>query len=469
MSKKSISRRNFLHGSAIAAGAGMMLNTPAPVFAAPQANHRKKPDIDISTQQKALVFIMLDGGNDSYNMLVPTSGKHYQQYRKSRSNLALSQSQLLPLKGFKDSDGRSFGLHNSMPEVAQLFADKKLSFVANIAPMIRRISKEEFYNNSAPLPVGLLSHSDQFKHWQTSRPGERINRGWFGSFADVLQHNRPVKQISMNVSMAGSNIMQNGVNATHYSIKKDGSVGLEVNETKNDLNDAILYNFEQLLNHDYSDDPFKQSYLAITREAQAQHETFKEATHDIQIRTPFSNSDLSQQLRKVAQTIKASIALGMPQQTFFLRYIGWDHHDELLVNQKRMLRVVSKALGEFQESLDELDLADRVVTFTGSDFGRTLTSNGNGTDHGWGGNTLVMGNPVNGGKVFGEYPDLSLGRLNPLDAGDGVLIPTTATDELYAELAMWFGVAKQDLPQLFPNIGNFYDVGSSKPPLGIVS
>ncbi|MEC8426968.1 MAG: DUF1501 domain-containing protein, partial [Pseudomonadota bacterium] len=414
-------------------------------------------------------FIMLDGGNDSFNMLVPRSTQHYQQYRKTRSNLALSQSQLLPLEGFEDADGRRFGVHHSMPELAQLFSEKRLSFVANIAPMIRRISKQEFYNNSAPLPVGLLSHSDQFKHWQTSRPGERINRGWFGSFADVLQHNRPVKQISMNVSLAGSNIMQNGVNATHYSIKKEGSVGLEVNETKNDLNDAILYNFEKLLNHDYSHDPFKQAYLAITREAQGQHETFKQATHEVRIDSRFSDSDLSQQLRKVAQTIKASIELGMPQQTFFLRYIGWDHHDELLQNQERMLRVVSKALAEFQASLDELKLADRVITFTGSDFGRTLTSNGNGTDHGWGGNTLVMGNPVRGGKVLGQYPDLELGSSNPLDAGDGVLIPTTATDELYAELAMWFGVAKSDLPQLFPNIGNFYDINSSSPPLGVIA
>jgi len=469
MTQKTLSRRNFLQGSAaVAAGTGMLLPPPAPPFAAPNPPAAKKPDLAIKTQQKALVFIMLDGGNDSYNMLVPTSSKHYKQYRKSRSNLALAKRDLLPLEGFKDQQDRSFGLHPSMPEVQELFNDNKLAFVANIAPMIKRITKEEFYNNSAPLPVGLLSHSDQFKHWQTSRPGERLNSGWFGSFADVLQHNKPAEQISMNVSLAGSNIMQNGVNATHYSIKQEGSVGLVVNETRNALNRAILANFEDLLEFDYPDDPFKQSYLSITREAQSQHEIFKKATHDVRVRTRFSDSDLSQQLRKVAQTIKASMELGMPQQTFFLRYIGWDHHDELLNNQERMLRVVSKAMGEFQEALQELDVDDRVITFTGSDFGRTLTSNGNGTDHGWGGNTLVMGNAVNGGQVFGEYPELTLGNANPLDAGNGVLIPTTATDELYAELAMWFGVAKQDLGKLFPNLANFYDVSSDEPPLGVI-
>ena len=70
-----------------------------------------------------------------------------------------------------------------------------------------------------------------------------------------------------------------------------------------------------------------------------------------------------------------------------------------------------------------MGVADKTLTFTGSDFGRSLTSNGNGTDHGWGGNTLVMGNDVNGGKIYGTYPELTLGSANPLDVGGGVMIP----------------------------------------------
>ncbi len=164
------------------------------------------------------------------------------------------------------------------------------------------------------------------------------------------------------------------------------------------------------MNFHYRGDPLKQSYLSITREAQAQHEKFSKATDQINVPTSFSDTALSQQLKKVVQSIKAADSLGQQQQTYFLRYIGWDHHDELLNNHANMLSVLSKALGEFQRALDELDIADKVITFTGSDFGRTLTSNGNGTDHGWGGgNTLVMGEPVNGGQIFGEYPSLALG------------------------------------------------------------
>lgn len=467
LTTNKLSRRDFIQNSATAAlGAGLLAGT-APVFSAPDLSNAKA-SLAIKPQQKALVFIMLDGGNDSFNMLVPTSSSDYRDYRNSRSNLALNKNQLLPLDNYQDDQGRKFALHESMPEVQQLFARKKLAFMANIAPMIEPVKKADFYSGAARLPVGLLSHSDQFKHWQTSRPGERLNQGWFGYFADSLQANRKLADIPMNVSLSGSNIMQNGVQSSSYVINEQGSVGLVVNEEKNALNTTLENSFENLLNADYPGDPFKQAYLSSTRQAQAQHEVFRDAVADIRVPGHFSDTPLSQQLKMVAQTIKAADRLKTPQQTFFIRYIGWDHHDELLNNHSRMLRVVSQALAEFQQALSQLEIAERVVTFTGSDFGRTLTSNGNGTDHGWGGNTLVMGEAVNGGQIFGQYPSLKLGEKNPLDAGDGVIIPTTPTDQLYAELALWFGVDEKALPELFPNLPNFYSNGKFRS-MGIVS
>lgn len=469
MTSSKFSRRQFLQTSSTAAGVACLANIAPPAWAEDTKTLIPKADpIAIDGQQKALVFIMLDGGNDSYNMLVPTSDKAYKEYQNSRSNLALSKKDLLPLADFKDHNGKTFSVHPSMPEVQSLFAKKELAFIANIGPLIRPLTRKNFLQGDVPLPVGLLSHADQFKHWQTSKPGERINRGWFGDFADALQPNKAQQQISMNISLAGSNIMQNGVSAGHYTITEEGSVGLRVNEIENDLNAVILDSFEQLLKEKYKNDPFKQNYLSITREAQAQHEIFKNAIKDIEVDSYFSDSPLFKQLKMVAKSIKAAKKLGMKQQTFFLRFIGWDHHDQLLDSQQRMLGVVSKALSEFQTALKELDVDKQVVTFTGSDFGRTLTSNGKGTDHGWGGNTLVMGTPIDGGKIFGEYPALTLGDANPLDSGGGVVIPTTSTDQLYADLSLWFGVHKKSLPKMFPNLKNFYNLSSAKPPLGII-
>ena len=446
----SPSRRRLL--GAATASAGLLMAGAAPRFSAPIAATAKP--LAIRPARKALVFIMLDGGNDSFNMLVPRDTKHYREYQNSRANLALANSELLPLRGFSDSQGRQFGLHPSMPELQALFAQQKLSFIANIAPLVEPVSKASYRDGSARLPLGLMSHADQFKHWQTARADLRLNRGWFGSIADSLEASAS-SVIPTGISLAGNNILQAGQRADHYSITQQGSVGLEINQRDTALSRELFGSFNRMLNRNYPGDPFKQSYLEQTREAQSQHEVFRNATEQVAITSHFSDSDLSRQLRKVAQSIAAAQALGHQQQTFFLRYIGWDHHDELLDNHARMLRVLSQALGEFQTALDTLKLTDQVITFTGSDFGRTLTSNGNGTDHGWGGNTLVMGGPIAGGRVFGNYPSLALGEANPLDIGDGVLIPTLPSEALYVELARWFGVASNQLTQLFPNLNNF--------------
>ena len=148
-------------------------------------------------------------------------------------------------------------------------------------------------------------------------------------------------------------------------------------------------------------------------------------------------------------------------QTFFILFGGWDHHDEVLNSQGAMLPVVSKALGEFHSALTELNVLQDVVTFTASDFGRTLTSNGRGSDHAWGGNHMVMGGPVQGGDIYGTYPQLF--EDNPLDTGRGRLIPTTSCDEYFAELATWLGVGTSDLSTVIPNIERFYNPGSGAP------
>ena len=110
-----------------------------------------------------------------------------------------------------------------------------------------------------------------------------------------------------------------------------------------------------------------------------------------------------------------------------------------------------------------------MVTYTASDFARTLTPNtNNGSDHAWGGNHMVMGGGVNGGQLFGNYPD-SLAPGNSLDLGRGRLVPTTSVDEYAAELAMWFGLDNDTtLEDILPNIRNFNSAGS-QPPLGFFS
>lgn len=478
MKNKKISRRKFLQYGGVAAA------SPAAMLSACGGSGGKAPTtptnptnptppgtpgtdaLSFQTSDKALVYVYLGGGNDSFNMLVPTSDAAYNQYSTSRSNLALNRNSLLALNGFTDSQNRTFGLHPAMPEMQALFNSSKLAFVANTAPVIQATSKAQFQNNSVPLPLGLMSHSDQFRHWQTARPGERENRGWFGRMADVIQSGKADAQLPMSISLAGSNILQNGVESREYSVTDEGSVGLKIQDKATPLDQAVFDGFNKILNANHSN-TFNSTYLDILQQTQRHHEVFKGALDKVNVSTAFSDTGLSKELKMVARSIAASAELGLPQRTFFVHYYGWDHHDELLNTHNKMLTVLSKALGEFQTSLNELGVSDKTVTFTGSDFGRTLTSNGNGTDHGWGGNIMVIGDAVKGGKVYGDYPSLALG--NDLDVGSGIMIPTTAIDEVYAELALWFGANKQGLDKLFPNLPNFYDLSSDAAPLGFMA
>ena len=179
----------------------------------------------------------------------------------------------------------------------------------------------------------------------------------------------------------------------------------------------------------------------------------------------FRPDPYSQSLRQIARVIAARDALGACRQTFFVQVGGWDHHDEVLDNQANMLPAISRGLKEFRDALIEIGVYNDVTTFTTSDFGRTLTSNGKGSDHGWGGHHLVMGGSVTGAQLIGTYPLLSMN--SPLDVGRGIYIPTTSVDEYFAELALWFGVAATDLDGVLPNVRAFYAPESGTPPPGL--
>lgn len=414
---------------------------------------------------KALVCILLAGGNDSYNMLVPTQSNAYNEYATTRSNQALALNTLLPLN-YTGPNSPTLGVHPAMPEVQQLFNNGKLAFLSNVGTLVEPTSRVQWDNNSVTLPLGLFSHADQIQQWQTSVPQSRSAYGWGGRMSDILQSMNSNQDISMNISLSGRNVFQSGNTTSEYTIKPvgTGSIGIDGYNGPSVIDQIKSSAVDSLMEQQYTD-IFKKTYADVVSNAQDTHQLFSSAVGNVSLNTTFSPSYLSQSLNMVARTIAARNELDVCRQTFFITFGGWDHHDELLNSQNAMLGVVSKAMSEFNLAIEELGLTDSVTTFTISDFARTLTSNGNGTDHGWGGNVMVMGGKVNGGKVYGQYPSLALNTT--LDIENGVLIPTTSTDEYFAELAQWFGVSNTDLQNIFPNILNFYSPGTT-PPIGFM-
>jgi len=169
---------------------------------------------------------------------------------------------------------------------------------------------------------------------------------------------------------------------------------------------------------------------------------------------------LAQQLQAVAELIAAAPQLGLRRQIFFLGMSTFDSHAGQNASQPDLLGQLAQALAYFDSTLSNLGGVDHsasVTTFTASEFGRTFTTNGSGTDHAWGSHHFVMGWAVKGGNIYGQYPTLGidLGGFNNPNMVGAALIPTTSVDQYGATLGAWLGVPTSSLPAIFPNLANF--------------
>ncbi|HMP74997.1 MAG TPA: DUF1501 domain-containing protein [Kiritimatiellia bacterium] len=460
---KPLSRRGFLgQASCAAIGSTALFNT---LLNLRMAGTAAAQSIGGGNDYKALVCLFLAGGNDSFNMLVPRGVTEWTEYEGIRRDLALPRDSLLAINPLNDP-GRLLGVHPNMPQVQGLFDNGRLAFVSNVGTLVERINKQQYESGAVPVPLGLYSHADQIQQWQTSIPDRATAIGWGGRMGDLLASLNENQDISINISIAGSNVWQAGNQTVEYAISPYGSTGLDgISSPWN--NDPVRgAAIDSMLDLEYKN-LFEQTFVRKTRGAIDAHYQFSAAiAAGTPVTTVFpANSWLGDQLRMVARTIAARTQLGVRRQTFFVMAGGWDHHDEVINNQQVMLADVSAALGAFQAAMAELGVENDVTLFSASDFGRTLTSNGAGSDHAWGGNQLVMGGAVRGQRIFGHYPNLY--ENNPLDTGRGRLIPTTSVDEFFADLALWFGVDKTNLPLVLPNIERFYNLNASQTPLGL--
>ncbi|HEY5791712.1 MAG TPA: DUF1501 domain-containing protein [Chthoniobacterales bacterium] len=420
---------------------------------------------------KAMVCVFLLGGNDSYNVLAPANRDEYRYYLDSRgglydvennpAGLALAApgempGSLLPIQPV-NLPGRGFGIHPAMPDIKRLFDAKALSFVANVGSLQKPLPNVAAYRNaSGDRPLGLFSHSDQQQQWQTCMPDRRSGIGWAGRAMDILQNDQSAGQKStFNISLSGTNILQTGSQVVPYSMSLDGLVPLKgyalsepsanasFNEKETYARSAAV---KKMMDGMYRN-LFETTYARITLDAQdALTQYQKKLDTDAYPQWDTANQPvLEQQLKLVANVISAYRNSPTKRQTFFISISGFDLHHGLMLEHPDVLKALNSALGNFWNHLSA-DLKPAVTLFTASDFGRTLSGNGSGADHGWGGNQIVMGGAVQGGRIFGTYPTFAPSVIETTyDVGQGRLIPGFSVEEYVYPILRWFGVSDSDL------------------------
>jgi uncharacterized protein (DUF1501 family) len=476
-------RRQFLRvasvigGSVSAAGAPFALNLAALGSAAAQT----------SGDYKALVCLFLFGGNDSANMVLPTDTASWTAYTNTRSQapdpIALRPAGTAPdaaaaggspaaLGGVlplspnftvsPENASRALALHPAMAEARTLFnTDGRLAIIANAGPLITPITKAEYRANSRPRPPKLFSHNDQQSTWQALSPeGARI--GWGGRLGDLMASENG-NAIFTNISATGNAVFLAGQRVFQYQVGGGGAVAIGgLNGTTLFGSAAAQQQFRSLITGD-NENLFAKEYAAITKrsvEAQAAFQSAFSASTVVGPTQYFNpttranaNSNIASQLQTVARIIGARNALGARRQIFFVSLGGFDTHDNQNRSHSDLMARLSHALKYFDDTMGAMGMRNNVTLFTASDFGRTFTSNGDGTDHGWGAHHFVLGGAVRGREVYGRFPQIGLDHDD--EVGSGNLIPGVSVDQIGATLGRWFGASESDLDLVFPNLRNF--------------
>lgn len=462
-------RRNYLKNLALFTGGSTLLSTYGNLQLI-QSALAAPSDYTGFTDHKSLVCIFLLGGNDSLNTMVPYTQADYQKYAYVRQTMAIAHDQLLPVAGNKH------GFHPNLPGLRELYNEAKLAVASNIGNLFQPISRDAYFNyldgNNSDLniPPDLFSHNHQQEIWQTNlAPRAGITQpGWGGTMNDLLVAANNNSDIPSAFSISGNNLWQAGVNTHTFGIRAGAGID-DFNDLKNtswpNQQPSRSEAWNKILNLPHSDllqiqaaNSFKDTKIRanLLRDAFQQAPAFQ---------TPYDNRNgLALQLRSVAKMIAIREQLGLKRQVFFVSADAFDTHSNQLTVHNGLMTMLNDAMLSFQRTLGEIGVEQSVTTFTASEFGRTLTSNGNGTDHAWATDYLVMGGAVDGGKIHGDpiqYSDVSQDQhlteklFGSQDVGSGRFIPRYSTDQYGATLAKWMGINNSDLVTIFPNLNNF--------------
>ncbi len=423
-----------------------------------------------ATDYKALVCVFLFGGNDYANTVVAYDDASYAKYATIRAagsggttgmvldKTAMAATALQPTTPLPG--GRQYALNPAMKGLANLFNTGKAAVQLNVGPLIVPLTRDQYNSsdrNKYPLPPKLFSHNDQQSVWQSSSP-EGSTIGWGGKMGDLSLGNN-TDSLFTCISLTGNNVLLSGDSALQYQCSTSGAIAVR------NLSDGFFYQtpmrdaFASMLQQPRKHVLENEYNIVMKRGITAQAKV-AQGLSTVNLNTVFpAGNSLADQLKMVARLIGARSSLGAKRQVFMVSLNGFDLHDYLNTKHAPLLQQVDEALTAFYQATAELGVAKQVTAFTASDFGRTLASNGDGSDHGWGSHHLMVGGAVKGAAFYGSAPPVSISdTAAPADqwhVGQGRLLPSTAVDQYAATLAKWFGVADSEMATLLPNLKNF--------------
>jgi len=414
---------------------------------------------EVAGDYKAIVCVLLEGGCDSFNMIVPREDSSYSEYKAIRGNIAVKKEDLLPFTHTNENlqNPLLYAMRNNMTQMKQLFDDKKLSIIANVGTLVKPVTQNDV-ENGINIPSQLFSHNTQRAQWMMGNAKDIQKNGWAGRAADLFY---PNANPYFNITVGGNNIMQSGGNSETLGFKKafispntmeyygfgPKSGGGELGSVYEDI-----YKQQENSKHKLLTTFAKKRITKLNQQI-----TLKNLFNGVQSFTGFTKGvhetgvPLGEQLELLAKllSVKDNFPGQKKRQIFFVNHHGWDTHNS---DNTHQVNYLSNSLSAFNAALEKMGIENNVTTFTISDFGRALTTNGSGTDHGWGGHAFVMGGAVKGGDIFGKMPEI---KKDSPDAWSDRIIPSTSIESYMGTIVKWFGANENELDTIFPNLKAF--------------
>ncbi len=458
----SFSRRNFLRtGAACALGGAAGFANDLMRFNAFAAD---------TSGYKAIVCVFLFGGMDGHDTVIPYDTASYNQYSDTRRALlnryenneggsTRERDRLLPLTlaNAGDFGGRQFALPPELGPLHELIDRGDGAIMSNIGPLVVPLTRTQFENRSAPRPPRLFSHNDQQSVWMSSRP-EGAQFGWGGRLADMIAASLGNSDATFTtVSTSGTTVFLQGEIVGQYQVGSNGPEeirGLSDNTLFGSSDLPGLYEASLRAEGQSISNLLQRDFVNVMDRSIDANRTLRESFGaSAPFATAFPASSLGLQLQVVARIIALRASLGVSRQIFFVGGGGYDTHSNQHQSIPRLHGDIAASMRAFYDATTEMGVDQNVTSFTASDFGRTLTVNRDGTDHGWGSHHMVIGGGVNGARIVGEFPEPAIGHEQ--DTGNGRLIPTTAVDQFAATLGGWFGLNNSELNDALPGLSNF--------------
>ena len=367
-----------------------------------------------TSDYRALVCVYLQGGNDGHGTVVATDPDSYAAFvtaRQGAPGLAYPLADLLPVTLKTPQSGRSFALNPALTGIQNLFNANRAAIIANTGTLITPASKTQINANTVELPDSLFSHFDQTAAWQAIASnlgsGERV--GWGGAVADAIEAmNMNSNSMFTCISTCGNALFLAGQSSFQLNVTPAGPIpigGIQqppfgIPAAANPLNSILTSDETNLFAKEYE--------VVINRSMQAQAALVTAMApagaggvpNPPQFLDPNTNmladNPLASSLQTIARIIAGRASLGVSRQIFYVQLGSFDTHDAQAKTHAQLLTQLGAAFEYFDGLMVNMGLSDNVTAFTISDFGRTLTCNSDGTDHGWGSHHFVVGGAVAG-------------------------------------------------------------------------